>query len=259
MKKKIVCDDELDSIYSVMKVLIDKTNISISVFNENPEEIIKAIKDNHYDAAFLDYYMPKINGLDLARKLIEADNNIKILFISGYNYEKEQIVNELKDNLLGFLDKPVSEHDMISVLNKLKEINICIKTFGSFDLIVDNKPILFPSKKSKELLALLVDRNGKTVSMEEVICALWPDVDIEKSKILYRDSVWKLRKTLKDNGILNLVNFNRALLNINKIIKCDYRDYLDNKNDDFVFDYMNNYEWSLDTQYYLSKIKNKKC
>lgn len=255
MKKIIVCDDELDSIYNVMKVLIDKSDISISVFNEDVEGSIKAIKDEHFDAAFLDYKMPKVNGIELARKLIKADNNIKILFISGYSYDKEKLIDEFKDNLLGFLDKPVSEKDMISILNKLKEINVCIKTFGSFDLFIDNKPLLFLSKKSKELLALLVDRNGKSVSMNETICALWPDLDIEKSKILYRDSVWKLRKVLKDNGILYLVNFNRALLSINKVVKCDYWDFLEHKNNDFVFDYMNNYEWSLDTQYHLSKIK----
>ena len=37
---------------------------------------------------------------------------------------------------------------------------ICIRTFGYFDVFVEGKPIAFRNKKSKELLALLVDRRG---------------------------------------------------------------------------------------------------
>ena len=49
------------------------------------------------------------------------------------------------------------------------------RTFGTFDLFIDEKPLHFTSDKVKELLAILVDRNGGTLSAPEAISILWED------------------------------------------------------------------------------------
>ena len=48
-----------------------------------------------------------------------------------------------------------------------------IRTFGYFDIFVNDKPIAFRNKKAKELLALLVDRRGGYVTSEQAIGYLW--------------------------------------------------------------------------------------
>jgi two-component SAPR family response regulator len=74
----------------------------------------------------------------------------------------------------------------------------------------------FRSKKSKELLAFAVNKDGAYATMEEAVEALWPNKDSETGKISYRDSVWKLKRTLNENGLDNLVEFQRGRFRVNK-------------------------------------------
>lgn len=256
MKKIIIVDDELSSIQKIISILIDQFNLSVCMFKEEPFSSLEYVKNNNVSATFLDINMPLINGIELAEKLISIDTNIKIVFITGYVFDKNYLINKFKDNLLGIISKPFTKDEFKKILEKINSDtnNYFLHTFGNFDLMINNIPINFYSKKSKELLALLVDRNGSNVTMEEAICALWPDMDIDKSKILYRDAVWKLRKVLKENSLENLVVFQRALLHINKIITCDYWEMLKGNKTLYNGLYLTSYEWSLETQNYLANL-----
>ena len=77
-----------------------------------------------------------------------------------------------------------------------------IRTFGRFDVFVAATLIHFPNAKSKELLALCVDRRGSGVTMEEAIGLLWPDTPYdEKAKRRYRKAIMMLHHTLNMHGI----------------------------------------------------------
>ena len=58
----------------------------------------------------------------------------------------------------------------------------------------------------------------------------------------------------KENNLENLVTFQRALLHINKIIPCDYWDFLKGNRKKFNGFYLSSYDWSLDTQNYLNSL-----
>ena len=49
-------------------------------------------------------------------------------------------------------------------MNQREEMDIFIKTFGGFDVFVNRERIYFSSEKAKEMLAILVDRRGSSVS-----------------------------------------------------------------------------------------------
>lgn len=256
--KVIVVDDEFAALNTFLYYVIDKYDIEIKMFMKNPLDCIEYTLKNDVHAAFLDINLANHNGVELAKKLIEINPNILIVFISGYAVDKEEIQKELGKNLLGFCDKPYSEEILDRYIKHILDVQIKrsvqIKAFGSFDLFINNRPVKFYSSKSQELLALLVDRNGASVTMGEAISQLWPDYKIEKSKILYRDAVWKLRKCLKENGLIGLVEFERALLSINKIYQCDYWDFLEGNVELFNGEYMINYDWSMKTQNRLSSF-----
>lgn len=73
--------------------------------------------------------------------------------------------------------------------------------FNTFDCSLNSKVINFLSYKSKELFALLLAYNGKILEMNEAISQLWPNKDIDKSKKLYRNAGWRLKK--KDKNLVN--------------------------------------------------------
>lgn len=102
-----------------------------------------------------------------------------------------------------------------------------IRTFGRFDVFVAATLIHFPNAKSKELLALCVDRRGSGVTMEEAIGLLWPDTPYdEKAKRRYRKAIMMLHHTLNMHGIPDIFVSKRGQCYIRpEKILCDYYNY----------------------------------
>jgi hypothetical protein len=72
-------------------------------------------------------------------------------------------------------------------VEKTPEMRIFARTFGHFDLFVNDVPVVFSSDKEKELMALLIDRNGGTLSTTEAIGYLWEnEIADEKTCARYR-------------------------------------------------------------------------
>ncbi len=128
--------------------------------------------------------------------------------------------------------------------------DVMIRTFGYFDVFVNGEPISFRNKKSKELLALLVDRRGGYVSSAEAISFLWenePANSVTLSR--YRKVALRLKNTLEEFGISHIVetsNGNRRV--VVQSIKCDLFEYLfDGKRNLFKGSYLTNYSWGETT------------
>ena len=67
------------------------------------------------DIVFSDIYMPKLNGLDLLRKLKQMDRNLPVVIFTGYKHYKQMVENsEIKPD--NFLEKPVNIRDIIEIM-----------------------------------------------------------------------------------------------------------------------------------------------
>ena len=176
----------------------------------------------------------------------------------------EDLPKEIVDNVIDIIYKPfttdIIEKDLRMISKKIPKLEVTM--FGSFDCFINNHIVTFSSSKSKELFALLLTLNGKSLTMDQAISYLWPDKDLDKAKILYRDAVWRLRSTLEEIQF-PCVDFKRAMLVLNKAnIKCDYYDFLDGKKKikEDVATFLSSYDWSLDFEneiYLMSQKSNK--
>ena len=127
-----------------------------------------------------------------------------------------------------------------------------IRTFGYFDIFVDGMPVYFSNAKEKELLALLVDRKGGSLSSEEAITYLWLDEPYsEKVKGRYRKVAMCLKRTLERHGIGHILNNVNGVRSLDvSSVECDYFDYISGKakdGDGFAGVYMANYSWAEET------------
>ncbi|MDE6442506.1 MAG: response regulator [Clostridia bacterium] len=250
--KIIVLDDELAALNTFLPIVLD-SEIEYKMFKDDPFAALDYVRKEKVDIAVLDVKMPKVDGITLAKKMIEADGNIKIIIVSGYRQDKEQIKKHLGGNLAGFLDKPFDSANFNEIISSVNiKPKIFIKTFNAFDLFVNGKAVQFSSSKAKELLALLTDANGSYVQMETAVDCLWADKDYDHGKVLYRDAVCRLRLTLQQNGIERLVRFERAraIIDVERA-ECDYWDIL-KSGGIFAARYLPQYEWAVDTEAMLS-------
>lgn len=255
--KIIAVDDEISALHVLLNEIIEIGEADCRFFKDDVSGILSYVASNRIDAAFLDINMPNISGLELAQRLLEAEPDIKFVFITGLAVSFCDLDESVRAHTVGFLYKP---YDRAQLLNYIAAIGgrgreMTVKTFGSFDCFIDDKILLFSSAKSKELFALLIAYNGKSLSMNDAISQLWPDHDVEKAKRLYRDAVWRLRKTLRDADI-NCVTFSRAILSLDKKnVRCDMWEYMEGKRSDYVGEFMRSYDWSMPFQLRLDAMR----
>jgi CheY-like chemotaxis protein len=89
------------------------------------EEAMKLIHDKTFDAVFLDYYMPQIDGITLTRKIRGQEisggaHDLFIVAVSGI-YD-EEIIEKLKESGVDqVIPKPISKADIREALDHLIE------------------------------------------------------------------------------------------------------------------------------------------
>lgn len=129
---------------------------------------------------------------------------------------------------------------------------VTIRTFGFFDVFVGDVPIAFRNKKSKELLAILVDRRGGFVSSEEAISYLWEEEPVNAVTLSrYRKVALRLKNTLEEYGIPDIiesVDGKRRI--VMETVNCDFYNYLSGEEkyqNLFKGSYLSNYSWGETT------------
>lgn len=144
----------------------------------------------------------------------------------------------------------VSEAPLEPEEMQIPQVNI--RTFGYFDVFVGDSPIAFRNKKSKELLALLVDRRGGFVTSEEAISFLWEDEPVNAVTLArYRKVAMRLKNILEEYGIADIiesVDGKRRI--VTEKVRCDLYDYLSHKEEYaylFKGSYLSNYSWGENT------------
>ncbi|NBD27920.1 response regulator transcription factor [Paenibacillus glycinis] len=116
----IVEDEELVRNGIKRLVPFEEFNISEILEAGNGEEGLRLFLAHLPDIVLLDINIPKLNGLEFAKKAKEAKPGVKIAVITGYDYY-EYAVTALKIGIDDYVLKPVSKTDVYEVLRKLAE------------------------------------------------------------------------------------------------------------------------------------------
>jgi diguanylate cyclase (GGDEF)-like protein len=135
-----------------------------------------------------------------------------------------------------------------------------IRTFGYFDVFINNKAVLFNHSKAKELLALLIDRKGGFIEPGEAISFLWEDSPHDSVAMSrYRKVAMQLKNTLEKYGIADIIEYKNSMRRvIPELVDCDMYKYLSGLpeySNLFKGFYMMNYSWSEITTAELEQVK----
>ena len=219
------------------------------------------LRTHPVELALLDINMPEIDGITLAARIKELYPQTAIVFLTAY---KEYAFDAYAVHPAGYLLKPVSLERMASELRYVcggahtaASAHIRVKTFGFFDVYVDERPISFKLAKSKEILAYLVDKQGSGVTRAELFAAVWEDRVYDRKQQKQIDVyIRSLRETLREYGAETILEMEKGVLRVRPdTFSCDaYRFYSGDSDvvNAYRGEYMSSYSWASMTEGILS-------
>ncbi len=246
-------DDE-ENVLEYNREVIEKASGGAQVMTfKRGGAALEAIRRGYLpEVVFTDIEMPGVSGLELAVRIKEISPKTRIIFTTGY---EKYAYEAFKVRAHGYLLKPIKEEDIIKeleyvpgrrrqVMDKLE-----VRCFGHFDVLWQGKPIIFGRKKSKELLAYLIDRDGAACTSGEIALALWQeggDTRAEQNRI--RVLINDLKKTLKGIGMEDVIVREHGETAVRReLVDCDYYRMLEGDTDalsEYHGQYMVEYTWA---------------
>ena len=90
----------------------------------------------NYDVAVLDFILPEIRGDELALKIKKEQENIEIIFVSGFS-QFEQCIKTLNVGISEILLKPITADELVSAVSRTINNGIKERFDSSMDIIVE--------------------------------------------------------------------------------------------------------------------------
>ena len=171
-------------------------------------------------------------GVGLARRLMEQVPSVHIVFLSedtGSAFEAFEVFAD------GFLLEPPELGKVRAVVENIRrkgplrsERRLKIQCFGVFEVYSGGAPVKFQRRKTKELLALLVDKNGSMCTNREIIEALWQDGRETPSRLSQlRTMIADIQTTFTNLDVGKVLLRERGAIGLDKtMVDCDYFEYL---------------------------------
>ena len=182
------------------------------------EEAYEFYKSKKPDIMIVDINIPKLNGIELLKKIREEDYMTKAILLTAHT-DKAFLLEAASLKLTKYLVKPVSRKDLKEALNlainELLKYNISplqkIELAQKYSWDLQLKELKYYDKvieltnKEKNLLDLLFSHKNRIFTYDEIFEYVWgyeESININGLKNIIK----RLRKKLPENTILNIFN-----------------------------------------------------
>ena len=203
-------EDDVEALDDVVFLL--KRSFSTIYTACDGEEGLLVFKSNAIDIVLLDINIPKINGIQLATKIREIDENIPILFLSAHS-ETSKLLSAINLRAISYIIKPFSIEELsssikkaIELLSKDKKANNKTLLNNDFywdkftsELYYKNEKIHL-TKNEFLLVKVLIKNKNRFLTAEELTEIISIDKKIEPNSIVQIISRFKNKIKTKINN-----------------------------------------------------------
>lgn len=205
----LIADDDKE-IRNLLKIYLER-ELYIVDTAINGDEALQLFNQNNYNLVILDLMMPKVDGIEVCRKLRDK-TNVPILMLTAKDHEVDKILG-LSIGADDYITKPFSIHEVIARVKALmrrflvlgSDANIQKKTTLTFKgLLIDlntytvhtNKEEINLTGKELELLKFFTSNPGQVFTKTQLFRNVWDDNYIEDDNTVMVH-IRKLRKKIE--------------------------------------------------------------
>ena len=183
---------------------------------EDGEIAYKIYKEKKPQLMIVDINIPKLNGLDLVKKIRENDRTTKIIILTAHT-DVEYLLSATELMLTKYLVKPITRLELKEALQLALEdlVSFNISSNTTFEIkenfrysletdeLLSDGVAIELTKLEKEMLKLFFKNLNVTLSYEDIIYELWDSYDKHKINSI-KTIIKQLRKKLPDESIKNV-------------------------------------------------------
>jgi two-component SAPR family response regulator len=249
--KAIAVDDEIYMLEALSEAISASDDIESVRSFSSCSDALAYVEENSVDIAFLDINMRGIGGLRLAELINEKQQKCRIVFCTGY---EQYAVSAFRLHASGYLMKPITAADVQKEIYHVKNVQntqklLTVKCFGNFEVFYNGDILPFKRTKTKEVLAVLVDRSGAGMTAKQMCAILFADGTDDAKNVAYiRQLIFDLKNTLKNIGADSVLRHETPYYRVDpERLRCDYFSYLETGSPEFRGEYMKQYSWAEET------------
>jgi DNA-binding response OmpR family regulator len=202
---KILLVEDQDELRELVKNFLLKNKYVVDEASDG-EKALELLKLNGYDCVILDLNLPKVDGIEVTKRIREQENPVPIIMLTA----RSQIYDKLTGFDTGADDYITKPFDMKELLARIKAVlrrgngNTMLLKFADYEVFPernilkkDGKEILLTNKEMGVLEYLLLNRD-KIVSAEELLEHVW-DREVDMFTDTVKTHIKTLRKKIDPN------------------------------------------------------------
>ena len=212
MYRILIIEDE-ENIASFVRMELEYEGYKVDVWDDGVKGFEKAL-ENDYDLILLDLMLPKLNGLEICRRLRKVKNTPIIMLtardsvmdkVSGLQIGADDYVSKpfAIEELLARIEallRRVNETNQVSNKLEFKDINVDIEA----RIVKQDNEVVNLTTKEYELLVQLMKNQNKVLSRDNLLENIW-GYDYEAETNVVDVYIRHLRSKLKNDGYIQTV------------------------------------------------------
>lgn len=212
----LVVEDE-QTLAMIIKDTLEEKDFNIQLASDG-EEGLRRFFDMRPDVLVADIMMPKMDGIEMVRKIRQTDRQIPILFLTARSTTSD-VVEGFETGANDYLKKPFGMQELIVRIKALlgrafiydrtgdrSQFSIGRYLFDSVTQILslDGVPQTLSHRES-EILKRLCENQNQVVNTQNVLLDLWGDDSFFNSRSLHV-FITKLRHKLSRDERIKIIN-----------------------------------------------------
>ena len=117
----LIAEDDPDT-RELMEMVLRRAGFRVTSTGD-PYEVLELLAADSVDALLLDYWMPKLNGLEVCRLIRSTNHDVVIVFCSGSVADSDKQA-AFAAGAQGFIGKPFHPQDLAATLSSALNIHV---------------------------------------------------------------------------------------------------------------------------------------
>lgn len=175
-KLKIMLVDDHEVVRQGFRFFIDVVD-EVEFVGEasDGEEAVQAVEDLQPDIILMDIVMPKMNGIEATRAIMQNHPETKIIALTSFSDDEQLVRDALQAGAVGYFFKDITVDDLADAIRKVRDGELALSSDAARLLIRAStqpapiEPQIQLTDREKEVLTLLINGMNNPQIAEELV------------------------------------------------------------------------------------------